>query len=290
MSLRETSATYRRFIRLFELIVSALYFALQSCLAGISRAVGRERGCGGVVLTYHSVSDAHKAKFASQMDQLLQAGQAVFADASGDPSTGRRRIAVTFDDGYANILRNAVPALRERNIPCVVFMTTKYMGEKPGWILDEDNPNRNEPLISAEQLQSLQGGLVKIGSHTHRHALLGACDRDTLIDELSLSKKALESLLSREVDLLSLPYGSMNLDTLRCSGAAGYRMLFVNVPYPDSVKEGMRVVGRTHVAMEDWAIEYRLKLRGAYDWISVTYIAKKNIKRLFPSLARERNG
>jgi len=113
---------------------------------------------------------------------------------------------------------------------------------------------------------------------------------NTLIDELSLSKKALEGLLSREVDLLSLPYGSMNPDTLRCSRAAGYRMLFVNVPYPDSVKEGMRVVGRTHVAMEDWAIEYRLKLRGAYDWISVTYIAKKNIKRLFPSLARERNG
>jgi peptidoglycan/xylan/chitin deacetylase (PgdA/CDA1 family) len=290
MSLRETSAAYRGFIRLFELIVSALYCALRSCLASLSRAAGKERGCGGVVLTYHGVSDAQKAKFASQMDHLLKAGQAVFADSSGDASMGRRRIAVTFDDGYANILRNAVPALRERNIPCVVFMTTKYMGEKPGWILDVDNPNRNEPLISAEQLRSLQGELVKIGSHTHSHALLGACDRDTLIDELSLSKKALEGRLSHEVDLLSLPYGSMNPDTLRCSRAAGYRVLFVNVPYPDSMKGDMRVVGRTHVALEDWGIEYRLKLRGAYDWISVTYSAKKNIKRLIPSLARERNG
>jgi peptidoglycan/xylan/chitin deacetylase (PgdA/CDA1 family) len=286
MSLRETSTAFRLFIRLLELAVSALFGFFQSCLAGLSGIIGLQRGNRLVVLTYHSISDDQKAKFASQMDRLLQAGQAVFADAGGPAATGGRCIAVTFDDGYQSILRNAIPALHERGIPSVIFMTTKYMGQRPGWILDTGNPNREQPLISGEQLQSLQNGLVRIGSHTHSHTQLGRLDRETLREELLLSKRTLEHLLSREVDLLSLPYGSMDRDTLRCSRAAGYRTLFLNVPFPDAVQEDVRIIGRTHVSAEDWAMEYHLKLRGAYDWIAVTYGLKKKIKSLSPMVYR----
>ena len=243
--------------------------------------MGRDQRAGVVVLTYHSVLDAQREKFEEQMDMLLKTGDAVFADSAPRPSAGRRLIAVTFDDGYRNILRNAMPALRARGIPSILFMTTKYMGESPGWIHDRNNPNRSESLISGEQLMSLQGELVKIGSHTHSHAFLGLVDRDTLLGELIVSKKVLERILSSEVHLLSLPYGSMDEDTLNCSETAGYRVVFVNVPYPVSAKGGLRIVGRTHVSMDDWGIEYLLKLRGAYDWARHTYGLKKKLRRVF---------
>jgi len=286
MSLRETSTAFRLFIRLLELAVSALFGFFQSCLAGLSGIIGLRRENRLVVLTYHIVNDEQKAAFSSQMDHLLKAGQAVFANACGNSSAGGRRIAVTFDDGYQSILRNALPVLQEKGIPSVIFITTKYMGQRPGWIQDPGNPYREQTLISGEQLQSLRNGLVKVGSHTHSHAQLGKLDREALCEELLLSKGALERLLTRDVDLLSLPYGSMNRDTLRCCRAAGYRTLFLNVPFPNTVEEDVRIVGRTHVSAEDWAMEYHLKLRGAYDWIAATYGLKKKIKSLNPTFYR----
>ena len=286
MSLRETSTTYYLIVRLTELILSAMYFALRSCLAGLSWIIRLEQKNKLVVLTYHHVSDAQKTSFTRQMDQLLAAGQAVFADSSSSDSTGRRRIAVTFDDGYQSVLRNAMPVLVERNIPFIIFMATKYMGEKPGWMSDKKHPYSEERLISGDQLRSLQEGMVKIGSHTHSHAYLGDADRETLVKELTLSKTTLEGLLFREVNLLSLPYGSMDRDTLRYSRMAGYKTLFLNVPYPETMDEDVCLIGRTHVSLDDWGIELFLKLRGAYDWISITYGAKKKIKMLSPSLCR----
>jgi peptidoglycan/xylan/chitin deacetylase (PgdA/CDA1 family) len=45
----------------------------------------------------------------------------------------RRSVAVTFDDGYADNLANAVPLLQHYQIPATVFISTGYVGKRFWW-------------------------------------------------------------------------------------------------------------------------------------------------------------
>jgi peptidoglycan/xylan/chitin deacetylase (PgdA/CDA1 family) len=278
ISLREKYPSYHVAMRLMEMSISILYYGLCFCFRRPSRVLKSGQKNKLVVLTYHNISSVQTGSFARQMDQLLKAGSAVFADSSRMSDTAGLCIAVTFDDGYGAIVNNALPVLYERKIPATIFVATKYIGSNPGWISDGSNPNIHATLISQEQLKSLPEGLIRIGSHTHTHAPLGHVRGETLEEELTASKRTLESLLNREISMLSLPYGSLNRETLEYSSKAGYRLLFLNVPCPQRNHEKVNVIGRIHVSPDDWNLEYLLKLQGAYHWISCLYRAKRVIK------------
>src|SRR3989344_9483177 len=39
-----------------------------------------------------------------------------------------KTLTITFDDGYADNLHNALPVLQEHNIPATIFLTAGYIG------------------------------------------------------------------------------------------------------------------------------------------------------------------
>ncbi|MGE5277199.1 MAG: polysaccharide deacetylase family protein [Acidobacteriota bacterium] len=102
---------------------------------------------GGLILLYHriavppvdpwrlSVSPAH---FAEHLQVLKRRG-ALFrirelAAALQRPRTPRRFLAVTFDDGYDDNLRNAKPLLERFDAPATVFVSSGLLGrERPFW-------------------------------------------------------------------------------------------------------------------------------------------------------------
>ena len=47
--------------------------------------------------------------------------------------TPRRAVAITFDDGYADVLLNAKPMLEKQGCPATVFLTTGLLGGKGFW-------------------------------------------------------------------------------------------------------------------------------------------------------------
>lgn len=92
---------------------------------------------GGVVLLYHRVaslpSDPERLavsprNFQAHLDLIrrhaacLPLRQLVDQARLGVPSVGR--VAITFDDGYADLLHEAAPALVERGLPATMFITT----------------------------------------------------------------------------------------------------------------------------------------------------------------------
>ena len=264
--------------RMIKILISVIYHAGDSFIRYVSRSCHMNDGDKLVVLTYHAVKSHQKTKFARQMDQLLNAGIPVFADTGTAAGDHRLRIAVTFDDGYQSILSNALPALYERNIPSTIFIPTKFIGEKPEWIIDETNPNRLESIITEEQLSSLPPGLVKVGSHTHSHVHLDAIPTEALKEELDISRRTLERLLERKIDLMSLPYGSLNRNSLPQFKQSHYRLIFSNVPCSKHLwDEGL--VGRTDTSPDDWNFEYYLKLRGSYQWMSIISNIKNMTRR-----------
>lgn len=80
---------------------------------------------GTRVLAYHDVPSADQ--FESNMRAVLQWCDPISPVALGTPSdlasTRRHRVLVTFDDGHASVVENALPVLLRLGVPAVMFVS-----------------------------------------------------------------------------------------------------------------------------------------------------------------------
>ena len=129
-----------------------------------------------IVLCYHRVREApdplhlsvHPDRFAAQLEAIAAVADVVPASEIGGTSEGLRpRVAITFDDGYADNLEAAAPALLACGLPATFFFTTAAVdGTGDFWwerldhlVLDVD-PAR--PFLAVE----LDGRSVRVDVRT----------------------------------------------------------------------------------------------------------------------------
>ena len=236
-----------------------------------------------MILAYHSVSNAERSKFAGQMDVLLRIAKPIPADLNMLPADGGAYAAVTFDDGFQNIVDNALPELRKRGIHATLFVVTEALGSNRAWEHRGGDDTRHEQIMSAEQLSKIQPELVSIGSHTMTHPFLPSIDKKQLELELAGSRKKLKEIVSREVKLLSFPYGAFNEAIIESCRQAGYERVFTALPLFAVSEPNEFVTGRVGTAPTDWPIEFRLKLSGAYRWLPNAYALKRNVREWLSS-------
>lgn len=262
---------------LIHLIVSVGYWVATSLRGLFRRAIGREALQVCTVLYYHRVPEESRARFGRQMDMLLQYAKPIAADRTEPLARGLRYAAVTFDDGYSNVLENALPELIKRKIPSTIFVVTGALGQFPHWLTDPADPARNDTLASGEQLQNVPPNLVTIGSHTVNHRSLPSLNNEDARRELEGSRAGLEALLKRPVTLFSFPFGEFNSKVLDWCREAGYRRVFTILPRPAFADPNEFVTGRVSVEPTDWPLEFRLKLWGAYSWQPVAFALKRRL-------------
>lgn len=92
-------------------------------------------------ITYRANISATPANFAAQLDFLQRHYHVVsLADVLAWLEQGRALppypALITFDDGYADNLTAALPALRARHLPAVVFVTTGHIGHNRPFFWD----------------------------------------------------------------------------------------------------------------------------------------------------------
>ena len=228
------------------------------------------------ILTYHSITSDQHQKFIRQMD-MLKKYHPIFPGTKIEPNDGRHYVAVTFDDGFECIVENALPELIKRDIPAMFFIPTGYLGQKPGWITDLNNKNINEPVMSPGRLQSLQTELIKIGSHSITHRSLTQLQEQETMKELVDSKMKLETLLHNKITSFSFPYGAYNSTVLEMVKKAGYTSVFCSWPIFSLSKTNGFLIGRTPASPDDTALEFRLKIMGAYQWLPVGISLKRQV-------------
>jgi peptidoglycan/xylan/chitin deacetylase (PgdA/CDA1 family) len=171
--------------------------------------------------------------------------------------------------------------LAKYQIPATVFVPTGYLGEEPGWSVTKGTSNRpSGRIVSRAELKSVDGQLVKLGSHTVTHPRLATLRPADLRSELAASRRTLEEIIGGPVTMLSLPYGSFNAQVIRAAGHAGYERVFANVPV-DRRQDGSGLVGRVNVSPRDWPMEFRLKVMGAYEWLAVAIPAKRLLINMY---------
>ena len=129
---------------------------------------------------------------------------------------------ITFDDGYQNNVKNALPALKQFGFSSTCYVVPDLLGKTNRW--DAEHGIAQVPLMNVADLQTWIAGGQEVGSHTLTHARLPALDAAQIKTEVSGSKSALEAmlLLRGGVCHFCYPYGAYNADAVKAVGASGY--------------------------------------------------------------------
>ena len=140
------------------------------------------------------------------------------------PSCGRdkaaaRRIVLTFDDGYRDNLRLALPLLERMGVPFVVYATAGFIDNRlPMWWY----PNQQLALTADELRQLDAHPLCTIGAHTVSHPRLSELPLDAQRLEIEEGKRQIEDLVGHEVRHFSYPHGDYAPSTPMLCQSAGF--------------------------------------------------------------------
>lgn len=267
--------------RYVEVAASLVYLAVASaanriaCLLGFGRA-------RLVILYYHAVPAIHRARFARHLDMIRAGADAVVpADFCGPASPGRRLVAITFDDAFISVIDNALPELAARGMPATIFTPSGMLGRHPGWAMEIADEDRSETVADGACLHTLPHDLVTIGAHSVTHPRLPEIDRENALMEITGSKSALADLLGRDVTVFAFPYGEYDDQVVELCRAAKFRFVYTTMPHTLDPADASFVRGRVRADMDDWPIEFWLKLRGAYSWTCKPRQLKRWLRRRF---------
>jgi peptidoglycan/xylan/chitin deacetylase (PgdA/CDA1 family) len=107
----------------------------------IPRVRLRRSRSGAVVLVYHRVDhepgSVTPANFAAQMEVMLSRSTPAPLEAIARGDAPSDAFAVTFDDGYAETMHQALPVLTSAGVPATIFISTVHVAEQHGFWWDE---------------------------------------------------------------------------------------------------------------------------------------------------------
>lgn len=103
-------------------------------------------------------------------------------------------MVITFDDGNADVLTNALPVMRRYGLNGVMYVVSGAVDA--------------EGYLTVEQLKQLLEAGWEIGTHTATHPDLAMTDN--LSAEIYGSKRVLDSLLGIDVQTLAYPFGRVD--------------------------------------------------------------------------------
>jgi peptidoglycan/xylan/chitin deacetylase (PgdA/CDA1 family) len=161
------------------------------------------------------------------MDHVELVSLAEIQDRIRAGENDRVRVAVTFDDGYAENCQHAIPFLVEHGIPTTYFVSLKYVAEQTPFPHDVQ-AGRPLPPNTIGQLRELVASGIEIGAHTRTHCDIGSIERvDDLVDEMVTATRELGDLVNQPIRYFAFPYGQPQhltaaaVELARRSGFAG---------------------------------------------------------------------
>jgi peptidoglycan/xylan/chitin deacetylase (PgdA/CDA1 family) len=167
---------------------------------------------------------------------------------------GRGLVGLTFDDGYADFVTDALPLLRRHDCGATLFVLPGRLGGDNGW----DPLGPRKPLLTADGIRHAAAEGVEIGSHGLTHVDLTRADDLTLKTEVVESRAALTELTGARIDGFCYPYGTVDVRTVTAVREAGYTYACAIDPGPLT---GPHALPRVHVGQNDTAWRLRLKYR-----------------------------
>ncbi|MFD5111169.1 polysaccharide deacetylase family protein [Streptomyces sp. NPDC058391] len=167
---------------------------------------------------------------------------------------GAGLVGLTFDDGYADFLDEAVPLLRRYEFSATVFVLPGLLGGTNEW----DRLGPRKPLLTEDGIRRAAAAGMEIGSHGLRHTDLIGAAAGLLAGETGRSRELLRALTGAEVTGFCYPYGTVDARAMEAVRAAGYTYACAISPGPLT---GMLALPRVHVGERDTSLRLHIKRR-----------------------------
>jgi peptidoglycan/xylan/chitin deacetylase (PgdA/CDA1 family) len=140
-------------------------------------------------------------------------------------SSGKKRVLITFDDGYRNNAEHALPVLKEFGFRGVISLVGDRTLTTNSWDTHKGIPAGD--LLSRQEILAVDAeGVIEFASHSHGHKSLPGLNDEQLEEELVGSKHHLESLLGHSIQYFTYPYGDVNARVKQAVQRAGYTCAF----------------------------------------------------------------
>ncbi|WP_328338895.1 polysaccharide deacetylase family protein [Streptomyces violaceus] len=165
---------------------------------------------------------------------------------------GRNLVGLTFDDGYADFVTEALPLLRRWDCGATLFVLPGQLGGDNAW----DPVGPRKPLLTADGIRHAAAEGVEIGSHGLTHLDLTKTDDVILKAEVADSRAQLEELTGARVDGFCYPYGAIDARAVEAVREAGYAYACAIDPGPLT---GLHALPRVYVGQNDTAWRLHLK-------------------------------
>ena len=169
------------------------------------------------ILTFHSIDHSGSAisvtpaTFRAQIEWLVAGGVRVVSVQELLELTDRASaVALTFDDGIANICTGAEPVLAHHGMSATVFVVTRRVGQDNHWTGRSRHRVPEFPLLSWPDLERVVTRGWTVGSHSRTHPDLRECSEQQLADEVEGSADDLAAALGGRPRWFAYPYGRSN--------------------------------------------------------------------------------
>jgi peptidoglycan/xylan/chitin deacetylase (PgdA/CDA1 family) len=188
------------------------------------------------VLIFHRIADDQANNWTTPTQKFVQAIRWLkprfdlisLAEAQRRISAGanhRPAVSISFDDGYEENCRIALPLLIAERIPCTYFVCTHPVLTGTPFQHDQSMGHSFRPN-SVEQLRDLSDAGIEIGAHSRTHPDFGQIsDHATLHDELVTARDELANALGKPIRYFAFPFGcpkNLTAEAFRLARSAGY--------------------------------------------------------------------
>ena len=169
------------------------------------------------------------AFFEKQLQWLSRQGWHSFTVSELVTQAGRlpeKSFAITFDDGYADNLLQALPLLKKYQCRATLYLVVDRFGRD--WSTqrkahhDEDELKQEAKLSDVQVEEMLASGCIELGSHSMTHANFVNMDTDAVSKELTDSRQALEERFGVSVQSFAYPFGLYRPEQVALVESAGF--------------------------------------------------------------------
>ncbi|MEK6772296.1 MAG: polysaccharide deacetylase family protein [Bdellovibrionota bacterium] len=169
----------------------------------------------------------------------------------------KKPLLLTFDDGYLNNLKNAVPLLTKYGFKATFFLLADPTVKANIWDKADGTPQL--PLMDKSQRAELKKLGQEIGSHGFRHQKLSEMNEQETQQEILDSKTVLEKEFGCEIPVYAYTYGIKNNFAETAVRDAGYTFAVNTTSGGLHLEDNPFSLFRVSIFPEDTSLELRKK-------------------------------